>query len=79
MKTVWNKGLNAQQKTEMKNQFEAAASIRLRLSELLEDKIKSNREKVRGSNAYDSPNWSLVQADSIGYERALAEIISILK
>lgn len=78
MKTVWNKGLNAQQKIEMKNNFEAASLLRHRLSELLKEKESANRNAVRSSTSYESPNWALVQADSIGYERALKEVISLL-
>lgn len=78
MKTVWNKGLNAQQKVEMKNNFEAAGLLRERLKTLLQDKADSARTAVRSSNSYESPNWALVQADSIGYERAISEVISLL-
>lgn len=78
MKTSWNKGLNAQQKAEMKHHFEASGALRERLKVLLQDKIESARSSTRSSNSYDNPNWALVQADSIGYERAILEIISLI-
>lgn len=79
MKTLWNKGLDAEKKAEVKKDFEAAALLRSRLKLLLDEKIESSRTKARSSNTYDSPSWALTQADSIGYERALFEVISLLE
>lgn len=78
MKTIWNKGLTAQKREELKRDFDASATTRERLKVILEEKIESSRSSVRQSNTYDSPSWALLQADSIGYERAMHEIISII-
>lgn len=78
MKTTWLKGLDAQQKIECEAEFNASGRIRERLKTLLEAKADEARAKVRSGNAYDNPNWALVQADAIGYEKALFEVISLI-
>lgn len=79
MKTIWTKGLKtAQQRTEVKQEFIKGAPLRERLKLLLEEKIDSKRREVRNSNTYESPSWALVQADAIGYEKALFEVISLI-
>jgi len=79
MKTTWTKGIrDAQGRTEMKQEYLKSAPLRGRLRELLEEKIASARTATRNNNTYDSPSWALVQADSIGYERALFEVISLI-
>lgn len=77
MKTAWTVGLKAQDKADIKSAFESSGRMRERLKELIEKKIESKRTEVRTNN-YENPNWNLLQADSIGYERALYEIISLI-
>jgi hypothetical protein len=79
MKTAWTKGLVEAEKEEMKSLFLANASFRKRQQLLLRDKIDAIRQKNTVESSYDSPNWALKQADAVGYERALQEIISILE
>lgn len=79
MKTVWLKGITATQaKSEIKQEYLKSAPLRGRLKEILEEKIEAKRGDVRKNNTYDSPSWALVQADAIGYERALSEVISLI-
>jgi hypothetical protein len=78
MKTSWIQGLNKEQETEMRREYKGSALLRSRLSKLLEDKIDAARTKGRLVSTYDNPNWALLQADQIGYERALYEIISLI-
>lgn len=79
MKTVWFKGVsNKDQRLEIRQEYTKSLHTRLRLKELLEDKIEAARSSRRGSSTYDSPNWALLQADAIGYERALYEVISLI-
>lgn len=78
MKTSWLKGLTGQQVTECKSEYVGAARLRERLSVLLEAKVEEKRKSVRASNTYESPSWALVQADAIGYEKALYEVISLI-
>jgi hypothetical protein len=78
MKTVWTKGLNAEQIVQLKQDFVGGALLRERLSKLLEEKQDSSVKKSRSEDGYEKPNWAYQQADARGYERALSEVISLL-
>ncbi len=78
MKTIWTKGLNEQEKEEMRTSFIASANVRKRLSQLVEEKIETKRKGSVSEERYDSPGWAYLQADAVGYERAMREIISII-
>ncbi len=79
MKTVWTKGLNDERIKELRSDFLSSHYLRERLTEICNDKIKSLRTEVTSKDKYGSPAWPYVQADSIGYERALGEIISLIE
>ena len=78
MKTTWTKGMDAQNKDEMKASFKSSAVIRARLAEVLEDKISEKERADRKADGYECANWAYKMADSQGYKRAMAEIISLL-
>ena len=78
MKTVWTKGLSVQDKHEIEAGFAACAQVRQRLETLINEKVKTKRKEVVGVDAYQSPAWAYLQADAIGYERAMKEIISLI-
>lgn len=79
MKITWTKGLKEKEREEMKSLFAANALFRKRAQELLLEKIVSIRQKNVVETSYDSPNWALKQADAVGYERAMQEVISLLE
>lgn len=76
MKTVWTKGVENPQ--EIKQLFKEAHILRQRLVELLEDKTGSETRDRLNKASYASPSWALRQADSVGYCRAISEVISLL-
>lgn len=78
MKTSLIKGLNEQQKKEFMGEFTGSPVFRQRLIDLLNEKITSSQTLSRKKENYELPSWSLMQADSIGYERALNEVISLI-
>lgn len=78
MKTSWTAGLNEEQKQRMKEDYQGSIGMRMRLKELLENKKSSIRVSNLSRDAYNSPSWSLLQADGVGYERAMNEIISLI-
>lgn len=78
MKLTWTKGLNTQQKEEVKASFGASALLRERVKIIMQEKIDSCRKAAISEDAYNSPNWAFKQADAIGYERALNEVISLM-
>lgn len=78
MKTSWTKGLNAQERQEIEAGFAACAQIRQRLETLINEKVRTKRKESISVDAYASPSWAYLQADTVGYERAMKEIISLL-
>lgn len=78
MKTSITSGLNDLQASEIKSEYLGSQQLRKRLIELLIKKQQSSLKKRRGEDVYDSPNFALLQADQIGYERAIDELISLL-
>lgn len=78
MKSSITAGLEAQTAQEIKAAFNASARLRERYVTLLEAKIELSRKNARKTDAYDKPSWAYLQADAIGYERAIIELISLL-
>lgn len=79
MKITWTKGLSPEKKEEVKRDFQAAALLRERLTELLREKSEVTRKGTISKDAYTNSNWAYLQADAVGYQRALEEIISLLE
>lgn len=79
MKTILLKGLSEQHADEMRQKFAASAHIRNRVIEVLREKIHTNNKATRTKDAYGVANWAFLQADGVGYERALTEVISLLQ
>lgn len=78
MKTSYFGNLTQEQKEEIEASFLAGGRFRERLIELLKSKIEDERRGARRKDAYNSSAWPYMQADAIGYERALMEVISLL-
>lgn len=79
MKLAWTKGLSAEQKAIIKAEFEATGILRERLSAIVRSKIESSRKDATLKSSYENPNWAYLQADNVGFTRALEEILSILE
>jgi len=79
MKQSWVNGLTEQEELDLRGNFVASKLTRSRLEDLLKQKITSSSTSTRSKKSYNSPNWAYEQADFIGYERALHEIINLLK
>lgn len=79
MKTILTAGLDEQKKKEVTQDFVGAVALRAQLSKVLEGKIASNRKDTFSKDAYASPSWAYLQADNVGYERALREVISLIE
>lgn len=78
MKTAITKGLSEQHAEEMRQCFWHSAVLREQLKKLMSEKIEANNRMVRSKEAYQIANWAYLQADAVGYERALTEVISLL-
>lgn len=63
---------------EEKARFEQLLGINNKvLDRLVEMCYNMSKESENISNDFDSPNWALRQANSIGYRRALAQVIEL--
>lgn len=79
MKQSLTQGLEGLQASEIEVEWQHSQVLRRRLVALLNKKQEDMLKKRRSESVYDSPNWSLLQADAVGYERAMSEIISLLE
>lgn len=79
MKTCWSKGLDTQQKQDINGNFISSSLMRKRLIVLLNERKQTSMDASNKKHGYDSPNWAYQQADSRGYERALEDIIELIK
>lgn len=78
MKQSWTLGLNEEKAKEVRSDFKGSFLLRKRLIELLNDKVVQSARTTRSKELYASPSWAYMQADSVGYERALFEVISLI-
>lgn len=76
MKTVWTSGKDGSEALDIESSFKSSTVLRKRLKELCEKEINSAYQLDRSQ--YDSPNWQMLQADSVGYRRAMEKIISLI-
>jgi hypothetical protein len=78
MKQSWTKNLTPEKAAIIKADYVVSLGARRRLVELVNDKLRVCSSVKRSKESYDSPNWPYLQADAVGYERALFEIISLI-
>lgn len=78
MKVSLIKGLTESQKRELIQEFSSSLLFRKQLIQIMKEKMQTNSSYLRSKERYNSPSWNLLQADGIGYERALNEVISII-
>lgn len=79
MKTTWTAGLKPDAKKEIVEDFNSVPALRARLISILEKKIRSNGTEKQKPENYALASWPMFQADGIGYERALREVINLLE
>lgn len=78
MKTSWTKGLPKDEATEVEDYYNSSTRLRARLVAILDEKLSASETGSLSASAYESPNWAYKQADSVGYKRALREVISLI-
>lgn len=78
MKADWTKGIEEDKKEEVRALYKASSRFRKRLQAVLEEK-SSVKGRVASADNYDILNWNLKQADTIGYLRALKDIIDLIE
>ena len=75
MKTIWFMDLPKDQQDSFKKQVSSAKDVLEKLEEIVKTKMK----EVVLSEDYNNPSWAYKQADRNGYNRALTEVLNILK
>ena len=78
MKQSWTAGLSEEKALEIKQDYISSLGMRKRLIELLEAKIGTSNTFSHSKERYGDAGWPYLQADSVGYERALFEVISLI-
>ncbi len=79
MKKSWTQGLDDRMAEEIRKDYGAALLIRERLTQMLENKIRSTDQDGRSVERYLEPNWEIRQADINGFNRALEYVTSLIK
>jgi len=79
MKSTWFDGLAEDRKQELRGDFISSQLVRKRLIEIINAKVETTRVSVRKKENYEVAHFPALIGDSIGYERALMEIISLLE
>ena len=75
MKTIWFMDLPKDKQEGFKRQVTSAKDVLEKLEEIVRYKLKD----VVLTDDYDNPSWAYKQADRNGYNRALTEVLNILK
>ena len=80
MKTSWTKGVKDEEvKADIVSAFKNSSILRKRLSAMLEEKVSSKQKDCQNVSNYEKNSWAFQMADSQGYLRAMAEILSLLE
>ena len=75
-KTVWQDGKEIT--PELRKQLSESRAVLEKLTSILESKLKANQTAQLSKTNYDKTSWALEQADFIGTQRTLNELISII-
>lgn len=80
MNTAWTKGIRkgSQEDKDIRSSYAESYVIRKRLTQMLADKVDGKMKTAMSNDAFDSPSWAFLQAESIGYAKAMQEIIKLL-
>lgn len=49
-----------------------------KIAGVMQDKLDGSVGKMRGECSYEKPSWPQFQADQLGYQRALAEMLAVI-
>ena len=49
-----------------------------KIADIMRDKLNSSVSDMRGKDTYKLPAWPQFQADQLGYQRALAEMLAVI-
>lgn len=75
---VWTKGMKEGDQKSFEETLRHNHHLLARLSEILEEWIAEADKQSLSKSSYDNPNWPYLQADLIGYKRALTKVKEII-
>lgn len=80
MNTAWTKGLRkgSQEDLDVRAAYAESFILRKRLHEVLMLKLETKIKAAMSNDQFDSPSWAFLQAESIGYSKAIKDIITLL-
>lgn len=61
-----------------KEEVIAAKDVLDTIAKILTQDLEAEVKRARSEEAYESPSWPLIQADSIGAQRTLRKVIDIV-
>ncbi len=76
MKKTWTDGQDAHKAQRIEDAFKASSVLRQRLKEICQKEMDGSYDLSKSQ--YDCPNWQMLQADSVGYRRALDKILRLI-
>ena len=80
MKSAWFAGATSEEEKHRRRSIVAGSMDLVQLlAELLQKKLEEKNKLALAKRDYDSPSWALLQADSVGERRALADLIDMLQ
>lgn len=79
MKRSITTGLEAAEAKLVEAEYLSSPLLRKRLKTLLIKKQEAIRKNRLSDDNYASPNWVGLQADAVGYQRAIDDIISLIE
>lgn len=79
VKLHWTSHLSEDEKEEFAAKVANAEDVLERAISLIERKISDNAASMRKDTNFASSAWTHQMADNLGYERALSELINLLK
>lgn len=79
MKTLWLRGIDGEKAIDIRQNFKESLVLRKRFFEIIYEMIEEGRKAQASKDLYESPTWAYQQADKMGYERALRDILEIFK
>lgn len=74
MQEIWFNGTKKEDRENVKQDIALAHNAFKRLSGILKSRLKDN-----SSQDYDKAAWPFYQADNNGYNRALTEVLTLIK
>lgn len=77
--STWFRDLSPEEKEELKRELLAARIALKRLETILKNKIDTSASEIRKETHFDNPSWTHKLASTLGYERALQEVINLIK